>query len=182
MEFVATVKRRFRVSGVDLVMDMTNLERMIALAEQFFDTKNDPDQIIVDTGVIEKLRSVHPAAVGETADENGPIAWMIVIPSTHQAMKEFIRRKIGERQLLEAMAPGFRYDALYLCSALVLPEHRGRGLARRLAGQAIRAIQSDHPIKELFYWSFSEEGTALAETIAREFRLPVYRREAGILH
>jgi GNAT superfamily N-acetyltransferase len=159
-------------------MHTTNLERMIALADEFFEAKNDPDQIVVDEEVMERLRKIHPATLSEETDENGPIAWMLVIPTVHQVMEQFIRKEISERELLEVTAPTSSYDALYLCSALVLPEHRGKGLAKRLAACAIRAIMNDHPIKGLFYWAFSDEGMRLAESIAGEFRLPLYQREA----
>jgi GNAT superfamily N-acetyltransferase len=155
---------------------MTNLERMTALAEQFFEAKNDPDQIAVDERVMERLRSIHPATLSEASDENGPIAWLLLVPTTQERMEQFIRGDIGERGLLEPDAPGVRYEAIYLCSALVLPEHRGRGLARRLAVDSIRSIQADHPIREFFVWAFSEAGMKLAESLAHGFGLPLYRR------
>jgi ribosomal protein S18 acetylase RimI-like enzyme len=102
---------------------------------------------------------------------------MLVIPTTHQLMEQFIGKKISERQMFELTTPQTKFNALYLCSALVLPEYRGRGLAKKLAVRAIRAIRNDHPIEELFYWAFSEEGRRLAESLSREFRLPLYRRE-----
>lgn len=158
-------------------MDGGNLERMIRLAEEFFDMKNDPDQLTVDSGTMGMLRAIHPATMMEETDENGPIAWMLVIPTTHGLMEKFIRGEINERQLLDATGPGGPYDALYLCSALVLPEHRGKGLARRLASRAITSIRKDHPIASLFYWGFSGAGDALAATVARELGLPLFARK-----
>ena len=155
---------------------MTHLERMIALADQFFASRNDPDQIIVDDGLMEKLRSIHPATLSEARDEKGPFAWILLIPTTHRVMEQFIRGEIGERQLLGVNVPNSAFDAIYLCSALVLPEYRGKGVARRLAVDAIRAIQRDHAIREFFVWAFSLEGTRLAESLARRFNLPLYQR------
>ncbi|HTY59746.1 MAG TPA: GNAT family N-acetyltransferase [Bacteroidota bacterium] len=155
-----------------------NLERMIALADEFFDMKNDPDQLSVGPETMEKLRSIHPATISEESDKNGPIAWMLVIPTTRPLMEEFTGGGINEKGLLEKTVPGGRYDALYLCSALVLPEYRGKGLARRLALQAIRSIRVDHPIEALFYWGFSREGDALAAAVARESGLPLFARNA----
>ena len=158
-------------------MHTTNLERMIALADEFFEAKNDPGQIVVDEAVMERLRRIHPATLSEETDEGGPIAWMLLIPTTHQLMEQFIRKEISERELLEMTALDSSYDALYLCSALVLREYRGRGLAKRLAARAIRTILNDHPVRELFYWGFSDEGMKLAESISGEFRIPLYKRE-----
>jgi len=158
-------------------MSEDNLARMIALAEEFFDMKNDPDQLSVDTRTMEQLREIHPCTMSEESDENGPIAWMLVIPTTGALMEEFIRGGINERELLERTHPGKTYDALYLCSALVLPEYRGKGLAGRLASRAVRSILKDHPIRSLFYWGFSPAGDALAASVAREFSLPLLGRK-----
>jgi hypothetical protein len=151
---------------------------MIRLAEEFFDMRNDPEQLSVDAEAMAKLREIHPCTMSEEKDENGPIAWILVIPTAHALMDAFVRGVINERQLLERTIPGGVYDALYLCSALVLPEHREKGLAWRLTTRAIRAILHDHPIRSLFYWSFSGGGDALAASVAREFVLPLYGRKA----
>ncbi len=157
---------------------MTNLERMIALADEFFAAKSDPDQLVVDEDVMRRLKAVHPATMSEASDGNGPIAWVLVIPSTHDGMERFLAGAIGERQLLDRAVPGTPFDAVYLCSALVLPEHRRKGLAKRLTAEAIRAIRAHHPIRELFVWAFSAEGEKLAESLAAESGLPLYRRMA----
>jgi GNAT superfamily N-acetyltransferase len=157
-------------------MGNDNLERMIRLAEVFFGTRNDPTQISVNEEVIAKLQRIHPATLSEEKDGNGPIAWTLVIPTTHELMEQFITKEINEQELLDKTTPGGSYDALYLCSALVLPEHRGKGLAKHLVSGAIASIRKEHPIQCFFYWAFSTEGEKLATAMAGEFRLPLYRR------
>jgi len=149
---------------------------MIKLAEEFFDTKNDPAQITITPSAVDKLKKIHPNTLAEKRDRNGPIAWFIVIPTTTVLMKSFIKKKISEQDLLDLTPPGRRYEALYLCSALVLPEFRGRGVARSLISKTIKSIQKQHPIRCLFYWAFSAEGERLAARIAEEFDLPLYAR------
>jgi hypothetical protein len=153
-----------------------NLRRMIALAEEFFDMKNDPDQLSMGPETMEKLRDIHPATMSEESDKNGPIAWMLVIPTTRAVMEEFTRGSINERVLLERTSPGSTYDAIYLCSALVLPEFRRTGLAKRLALRAIQSIREDHAIQALYYWGFSSQGDELAASVARESGLPLFAR------
>jgi ribosomal protein S18 acetylase RimI-like enzyme len=155
---------------------MTNLERMIALAEEFFGAKNDPEQLAVDEQVLQQLKALHPATLGELTEGDGPVAWMLVVPTTHLLMERFLMKEIGERALLRLTDPHGQFDALYLCSALVLPEYRGKGVAKNLAMRAIRAIQQDHPIEQLFYWAFSVEGEKLAAAVARDVGLPLFRR------
>jgi hypothetical protein len=158
-------------------MTPSNLDRMIHLADEFFDARNDPDQLSVDESVIGRLRAIHPASVTEQCDENGPIAWFIVIPTTHEIMYEFINKSINEKELLDRTPLNATYDALYLCSALVLPEHRNKGIARQTVSGAIAAISKDHPIATLFYWAWSVEGGRLATFLADERRLLLLKRQ-----
>ncbi|HNW53790.1 MAG TPA: hypothetical protein PKN21_05935, partial [Bacteroidales bacterium] len=61
-------------------MALSNLERMIQLATDVFDVKNDPSQLDVDQHVIERMLRLHPASVSEYTDGNGPVAWVLCIP------------------------------------------------------------------------------------------------------
>lgn len=155
-----------------------NLERMIELADRVFAARNDPAQLQVTDETVHKLTRLHPATMTEEADQDGPVAWMLVIPTTRALMDRFLHKEIGERELLDDTPVGARYEAVYLCSALVLPEHRGQGRATRLLTQAVRAIRSDHPIEHAFYWAFSAEGERLAHRVARELGLLLHARAA----
>jgi len=154
----------------------TNFERMIRLAEEFFETKNDPAQISVTEQVMDHLHKLHPATLSEFDDGNGPVVWILLIPTTMPLMERFIAREISEKKLLDLTPLAVPYEAIYLCSALVLPEYRGKGLAKRIASGAIRSITKDHPISSLFYWAFSREGAGLAESLAKETGLPLLMR------
>jgi hypothetical protein len=153
-----------------------NLQRMIALAERVFDAKNDPHQISVTDRDREKLLRIHPAAMTEERDGNGPIAWMLIFPTTCELMHRFLALEISEQELLDDTPAGCSYDALYLCSALVLEEKRNKGLAKKMLTEAIAAIRADHPIANFFVWAFTPEGDRLAEALAREFGVPLLRR------
>jgi GNAT superfamily N-acetyltransferase len=153
-----------------------NYDRMIALAEAFFHAKDDPQQLLVNEDVMRKLRALHPQSLTQEEEADGPICWILVIPTTQELMHQFLARGIGEKELFDRTLPGMTYDALYLCSALVLPECRGKGVAKRLTLQAIQAIQRDHPIRHLFYWSFSEDGDRLAASVAKQVGLRLLKR------
>jgi GNAT superfamily N-acetyltransferase len=158
-------------------MGTGNLERMIALAEEFFAAKNDPHQISIDESTIARLHQIHADTMSERKDENGPIAWLIITPTTHGMMEKFVAGEADEQDILDLTPLGIKYDALYLCSVLVLPEYRGKGVARELLACAIRSICDEHPIRSLFYWAFSPEGESLASAVAREFSLPLIARK-----
>jgi len=157
-------------------MALSNLERMIQLANEIFAAKTDPDQLDVDQEVIERLTRIHPATVSEQDDGNGPVAWVLLIPTTLDLMKQFLEKEITERELFDLTPSETTYEALYLCSALVLEEHRHKGIAKRLTLNGIENLRRDHPLKALFVWAFSKEGDLGSEAIARLTSLPLYKR------
>jgi hypothetical protein len=157
-------------------MALSNFERMIQLADDVFAVRDDPDQLDVNEDVLDRLRELHPSTVSEFADPNGPVAWVLLIPTTSDLMESFLKKEITEKQLFEMTKPGSNYEAIYLCSAMVLEEYRRKGIARRLTIDAIGKIHGDHPIKALFVWTFSEEGAQAAESIARLTELPLFKR------
>lgn len=161
-----------------LVMSEDNLARMIRLADEAFNAREDPEQISVTEEVMARLHTLHPATMMEEREAEGPIAWTLVIPTTSELMERFLAKEICERELLDLTPSAARYEALYLCSALVLPEHRRRGLARSLLCRAIGEIRKSHPITYLFCWPFSQEGKNLAAAVAVASALPLRERPA----
>jgi len=157
-------------------MTLSNYERMIQLAEDVFAVKSDPEQLDVDQEVLERLQRIHPATVSEQDDGNGPVAWVLLIPTTFELMNRFLNHEISEKELFTLTPEDSVYEALYLCSALVLEEYRRKGIAKQLSLNAIANIRKDHPLKALFVWTFSKEGDLGAETIARLSSLPLYKR------
>ena len=153
-----------------------NFKRMLQLVNEFFDVKNDPDQLDVNEEVIEHLQKLHPATMSELTEGDGPVVWILLIPTLHTVMERFISGAISETQLLNETQFNVAYDAIYLCSASVLPEYRHKGLAKKLTNDAISDIRKDNPVKSLFYWPFSEEGRMLAESVAKEAGLPLFHR------
>jgi hypothetical protein len=109
-------------------MHLSNFERMIQLAEEVFAIKNDPKQLDVNQEVIERLKRMHPATVSEYDDGNGPVAWVLLIPTTLDLMHRFLENKISEKELFDLTPPDTSYEALYLCSAMVLEEYRRKGI------------------------------------------------------
>jgi hypothetical protein len=157
-------------------MSKSNFERMIQLSDDVFSSRTDPDQLNVNENVMEHLQLIHPDTISEYDDGNGPVCWILCIPTTIDLMTQFINEKITERQLYELTPLNIKYDAIYLCSALLLEEFRGKGIAQGLAVKAIECIKIDHPIKALFFWSFSKQGEKLAEKVSGLIGLPLYKR------
>ncbi len=148
---------------------------MIQLAEDVFAAKNDPDQLDVDQDVIEHLKKIHPYSVSECDEGNGPVAWILLIPTTLGLMNQFLEGKISEKELFELTPLDTPYEAVYLCSAMVLEEYRRKGIAKRLTLKAIDEIKKDHPIKALFTWPFTKEGGLGADALAKFTGLPLHK-------
>ena len=155
----------------------THFERMLQLADEIFDAKSDASQIQVNEEVLDHLRAIHPACVSADEEGDGPVAWVLVIPTTTELMKQFMQHEITERELFEQTPLHASYEALYLCSAMVLQEFRQQGLAKQLAVRAIEAICKDHSIQSLFVWTFSKEGLLTAQSIAKKVNIPLSVRE-----
>jgi predicted GNAT family acetyltransferase len=147
-------------------MSSSNFERMIQLAEEVFDSKSDPEQLEVNEEVLEHLCKIQPASVQEFDDGNGPVVWVLLFPTTNGLMEDFLINKISEKQLFDLTPLDIQYDAIYLCSAMVLEEYRRKGIAQQLTKDAIQEIRKSHPITSLFVWPFTKEGHSLAEKIS----------------
>lgn len=125
---------------------MRNYARLMQLAEEVFAMHEDPTQLQVDQAVLEHLRLLHPATVSERADADGPIAWVLLIPTTTELMEAFVAGELTEQALYDRTPLDAEYDAVYLCSAMVLEESRRAGLAKQMTLDALEQIRKDHQI------------------------------------
>jgi predicted GNAT family acetyltransferase len=157
-------------------MSKSNFERMIQLSDEVFSSRTDPDQLNVNENVMEHLQRIHPDTISVYDDGNGPVCWILCIPTTLDLMTQFIHKEISERELYELTPLNTKYEAIYLCSALLLEEFRGKGIAQGIALKAIENIKKEHTIKALFTWSFTKEGEKLADKISGLLNLPLYKR------
>ena len=157
-------------------MTLSNYERLIQLADEVFAVKSDPSQLDVNLEVLERLQKIHPRTVSAFDDGNGPVAWVLLIPTTLELMNRFLEKQISEKELFNLTPLNSSYEAIYLCSALVLEEYRRKGITKHLALSAIEEIREDHPLKAAFVWAFSPEGDHAAETIAQLASLPLHKR------
>jgi hypothetical protein len=157
-------------------MSKTNFERLIELSDEVFSSRTDPDQLNVNENVMEHLQLIHPDTISEYDEGNGPVCWVLCIPTTLDLMNQFINKEISERELYELTPLNAKYEAIYMCSALLLEEFRGKGIAQRIGMKAIENIIVDHSIKALFFWSFSKEGEKLAQKVSGLMNLPLYKR------
>jgi hypothetical protein len=151
--------------------------KMRRIAEAFYGSAHDPDQIQITELMQQKLATLHPQSVHYKLIENEPVSWVVVVPTTKDLANQFMQQEITERGLLDRTQPQEVYDALYLCSAFTVPPYRQKGLATKLLNQAIKSM----PLTQnalLFGWVFSPEGEALHYALSREqgLKIPVRPR------
>jgi ribosomal protein S18 acetylase RimI-like enzyme len=152
-----------------------NLTRMLEMVHSFFDMKNDPDQLQVSEAAQARLQRIHPMCMTEVTNEDGPILWLLVFPTSQALVDSFLKDEINEQELFDRTPEDSKgHDCIYLCSASVLPEFRNKGLASQHTIAAVQAMQKEFPIKALCVWPFSKEGEQLGQYIANKLNLPLY--------
>jgi hypothetical protein len=161
------------------MFQLPNYTKMFAVIEETFAMRNDPDQLQVTEKDQKKLQAIHPATLSELANEDGPLIWVLLIPTTKAVMDDFVSGKISEREVLENTEPGQSYNTIYLCSVTALPEVRGKGESKKLCLKAIESIRNDHSVQYLFTWPFTEAGRRLAQALGKSAGLPVLERSIG---
>lgn len=152
-----------------------NLKRMLQLVDEVFESKSDPHQLSFTEEDMEHLAQLHSACLNELSNDDGPIAWISVFPTSHALAKDFVAGKSTERELFDRtlLLPTSELTTIYLCSALVLPEFRMQNLAFKTTIKAIDQMKSNLNITQLLVWPFSQEGEKLAKKIAEGSQLPL---------
>lgn len=149
---------------------------MLSLAEEFFQTQKNPDLIPVNQDVFKKLRILHDATVLFRIEDGELVSWIVSLPTQAELMRQFMHGEITERELLDQTVVQEQYEALYLCSAFTLAEHRRKGYALGLFAEALRRIPLV-PGAPLFAWPISMEGKMIAEKLHRLLPRPVLIKE-----
>lgn len=142
------------------------LERMLAIAESYFGTKDDPTQIPITKETFFKLQKLHPKTVIYELEGEDPISWVVTIPTSRELAQKFLSKQMNERELLDLTAQQEEYDAIYLCSAFTVPEQRRKGLAAKLLREAYDAIPHTQDVI-LFAWPYSDEGKSLIQKLQK---------------
>jgi hypothetical protein len=91
-------------------------------------------------------------------------------------MEQFLANEISEKQLFELTPLDVPYQAVYLCSGMVLEEFRRKGIAKKLAFETLSKIRKSHPIEALFVWAFTQDGDITAESLAKLSGLPLFKK------
>jgi hypothetical protein len=154
-------------------MDEKILNKIIAVDEKFFRTTNDSQQIPITKEALDKILQLHSKAFLYKLENNEPISWVVVVPTSKDLADKFLNDEISERELLDLSKPQPVYEAIYLCSATTMPEHRRKGYVMKMMKEVILAIPHTEDVK-LFAWAYSPEGKSLMEKAARDFGVKIW--------
>lgn len=158
-------------------MDKKMMLRIRRLAEEFFQTADDPEQMPVSEESWKKIQKISRKCFTYAQTRKKELqGFALVIPTQKELMDMFLKKKISEKDLLNMTKPAKEYDALYLCTVFVLPEHRRKGMATKL----LKKLIGSAPIRKgaaLFAWPYSKEGKLLASKLSKEYGRPIRLRE-----
>lgn len=173
---VGVILERNSKSAMGNSSDEKIVRESMKIAEEFFGTHQDPDQIPISQESHDKLLKLHPRSVIYKLIDEKLVAWIVVVPTISELMNKFISGEITERELFNLTEPQKSYDALYLCSSFVLPEYRRKGYAIELFLKAIKDISQNKKI-QLFAWPFSKEGQKLAKKLKQTLNTDILIRK-----
>ncbi len=142
--------------------------RMRQIAEQYFGTAQDPDQILINQAAEKKLRQLDSSAVLCAEVDGQPVSWVVAVPTTKELARKFLDGGITERELFALTKPQPRYEALYFSAVFTLPEYRKQGLAEDVLREVVQRVPLvDDPL--LFGWTYSQDGISLYEAVTKKY-------------
>ncbi len=158
--------------------DYLEVER---LAENFFHTKEDKEQLPGSEITYEFITQKFPYSVNIIKDDSNVIGHTFALPCDKANRDAFLQGKINERELFYRIKDSIKskdYTSLYLASAQIRTKYQRKGITSR--GFAIHIKEYQKAIKpnlDLFYWSMTPEGQKLAQKVAELAGLPINERE-----
>lgn len=153
-----------------------NLLKTMQIAERFFGTQKDPEQMPINLASYDKIQKLSPYSLICELKNDEPVSWVVTVPTSKVIMNKFISKEINEKQLLEISNPQDKYDAIYLSAAFTLPDHRRQHLATKLFLEAISKIPHTDDV-DYFGWIYSKEGRKLGKTLEKKLMTKILTRE-----
>ena len=137
------------------------MRKEMKIAEEIFGTESDPDQMPINDETRKKLDSLCTGWLETEFDEAGePISWAVVMPTQRALAEKFLNKEINERKLLELTHPEDSYDAIYIVSVITVPEHRGKGLGKKVIEKAVSNMSTTSDAL-YFTWPTTPEGEGM---------------------
>lgn len=150
-----------------------------ALAETFFHTQDDPEQL-PGTEITSAFFQQFPYAGNIVKSDHEVIGHTFVLPCNSEYMGQFLRKEINERVLFYAIRDKVTpqtYDALYLVSAQIIPAYQRQGIASEGLIKQIHKYEHVFGRKlTLFAWPTTPEGQSLTKKLSATLKRDILVR------
>ncbi|MBN2517506.1 MAG: hypothetical protein JXB14_01535 [Candidatus Altiarchaeota archaeon] len=123
------------------------------IAEGYFKTANDPEQAHITVKRARWLWRDCPECINIIKSDNMVVGSTLVLPCTTELMELFISKKINEEQLFDSIQKTVDYgsmQAIYLCSAVLIPGFRRKGLASQGLERSVRKMMAKRRSNQSF--------------------------------
>lgn len=165
----------------DTKLTFKDLRDTAELAEKYFGTEKDPEQMPTHKEASLWILEQIPECVNVIKDDGKQVGFTFIIPCNEEIMDKFLNREINERQLYEEVRKkkinSKNFTTIYLCSAFVIPEYRRKGLVGNAVMKSIKKIVKTKHIPTLFYDAYSEDGKNVVEVSAKKLKIKVLERK-----
>ena len=164
----------------EIIMSST-IDETSKIVEEYFGTQKDPHQITTSPENRNWIYKNIKYYLNIIKHKDKIIGFSFMLPATKELMDKFISKKISEAELFEKIkisnVPQIP-EAIYLCSAVIKKEFRGKGLATQASIKLInKFIDNSRQKPILFYWAWSNEGEKLAIKMAKLTNLELKYRK-----
>ena len=150
------------------MLSSAQVQKILEIAEGFYGTSTDPEQIPINKESFDKLMSLHQETIKlKTGIDGNPLSWVVVIPTNKEIMNLFLEGKITEKELFDRAVVEKSFETLYLCSVFTVTKHRNKGLATELLLDSIKEFASDDSV-QLYAWIYSKEGESLVNQLKKQ--------------
>lgn len=163
----------------DTELTYKDLRDTADLAEKYFGTRKDPEQMPTDEKASNWILHNIPECVNVIKNNGEIIGFSFIMPCNEELMKQFISKKLNESQLYKEIKKKITYKnftTIYLCSAFVKPDYRKKGLASKAVMKSIEKIMKNNKIPTLFFEAYSEDGRKTVEAMAKKLKIQVKER------
>ncbi len=150
------------------------------LAEKFFHTANDPEQLKICVKNDKRIYKKFPECENVIKYKGKIIGETFILPCVSSVMKSFLKGTMSEAELFEYVMKHVTYenfDCIYLCLADIDAQHHGKWLATNWWLKTIIPLIKKNPNIVLFGWCFSKEGDNLLKSTAKILKLPLLLRK-----
>lgn len=156
-------------------------KKLLQILEGCFGTHSDPEQMAINESAGFWIKTTIPecSKIIKCGDEI--VGSSFVFPTGLDLMNDFLANRINEAQLAQkTQSQNIQYDtmeAIYLCSAFIVPAHRGKNLSVESIVKSIQEIMPKNKPLPLFYWPYSLAGEAVASKVAAILNLPLFAKK-----